>query len=139
MKRVDIIADARTWIDTPFIHQCRVRGHGGDCVAMIEWLALKYNVIDKPYRTNYGVEPMMKEILSALIESGCRRLPNAFDHKPADILFIQYRHEPQHLALSMPNNRILHGYSGAGRYVETVFNSRLEDGLRSAWEFPGIE
>lgn len=138
MTRDDIVFDARRWIGTPFKHQSRVLDHGGDCVAMVEWLGLKYGIIVEGYRTNYGPEPKMREIMQSMIDAGLERLRSIEDRLPGDVLFIQYRKEPQHLGILTPTG-IVHGYSGAGCYVETQFNSRLLDGLRSVWRWPGIE
>lgn len=139
MTRDEIVSEALTWVGTPFVHQQRVKGSGGDCVAMVEGIALKFGVIDKPYRTDYGRDPNMREILQALRDSGCIRLANAYQYRPGDVLFIQYRHEPQHLGIAMPGDKLVHGYSTAGEYVKSHFNSRLLDGLRSTWEWPGVE
>jgi len=138
VTRDEVVADARQWLGTPFMHQERVLGHGGDCVAMAEWLALRYHLIEKPFRTNYGPEPNMREIIQGMKAAGLEKLRSIDDRLPADILFIQWAKEPQHLGLLLPGNRIIHGYSTSGKYVESNLNGRLLDGLRSVWRFPGI-
>ena len=139
MKRSEVVAYARTWVGTPFVPQQRVRGHGGDCVAMVEGAGLHFGVIAKGFRTDYGPIPNMREIMQALKSSGCTRLRSINDRKPGDILFIQYSAQPQHLGILTDDNHIVHGYSMPGKYVETILNSRLLDGLRQVWRIPGIE
>ena len=140
MTRKEIVAYAMTWLGTPFVHQARVRGHGGDCVAMVEGAALHFGIIEQGYRTNYGREPKMREIIGALTSAGCRRLHSISERQAGDILFIQWASTPQHLGILTGENpeRLIHGYSGAGKYVQTNFNGRLLEGLRQVWRFPGV-
>ena len=33
--RDSIVAEARTWLDTPYLHQGRRKGHGVDCLGLV--------------------------------------------------------------------------------------------------------
>ncbi len=45
--RADIVAQARLWIGTPYVHQASVRGAGADCLGLVRGL----------WREIYGAEP----------------------------------------------------------------------------------
>lgn len=47
MSRADIVAAARGWIGTPYVHQCAVRGAGSDCLGLVRGV----------WREVYGAEP----------------------------------------------------------------------------------
>ena len=44
MKRADIVASARKWIDTPFLHQGR-NENGIDCVGLIQKVGDDFNIL----------------------------------------------------------------------------------------------
>jgi len=120
----------------------RVCGHGGDCVAMCEDIGLHFGVITEPFRTNYGRDPMMREILQALKAAGCVRRKSVELRQPADVAFVKWSNKPQHLGIISYDDRIIHGYEsrpGTGRYIETKIGQRILEGLCSVWAIPGME
>lgn len=47
MKREAVVAEARRWLGTPYLHQCSVRGIGCDCLGLLRGI----------WREVYGCEP----------------------------------------------------------------------------------
>jgi len=46
MKRIEIVNEVRTWLDTPFQHQGRLKGVACDCIGLIVGVNKKFNITD---------------------------------------------------------------------------------------------
>lgn len=135
ISRDEIIAEARTWIGTPFKHQGRLKGVGVDCVGVIVGVAKSLNILDyNP--TNYSRLPNMQVMGDALnkllIEIDIK------DAKIGDIYWMKFRESAQHLAFKTDIG-ILHATSQAKKCIETSLNDSLEKTIYKVYRFKGIE
>ena len=140
ITRMDAVAEARSWIDTPFQHQQSLKGVACDCVGLIKGVGVALGLVDyddksakaRPF-LNYRMMPdskKMREGLSAFL------VPiSVNDALPADILFLAWTKEPQHLAL-VTDLGIIHSYSGVGKVVEHSFDERWQRRVTSAYRYP---
>ncbi len=126
--REQIIAKAREWLDTPFVHQGCKKGKGCDCLGLIlgvgEELGIKFNGIPlKRYApANYSRTPnglLLKQRLDALLKKKEKK-----DIKPGDIFLMNFGSNPQHLGFfsNYENDSaalgLIHCYSQTGKVVE---------------------
>jgi len=139
----EVIDEARTWIDTPFVHQARVKGLGADCVGLIIGVAHKLKISDFDFKA-YGRQPNPEQMGHLLQENLV--LVDKLQMKPGDVLWLNLV-RPRHLAIYTDRGTIIHIDSriaprkprGAmGRCVE----HRLDDAWRrrivAVYRYPGV-
>ncbi len=112
MNRVSIIEEAKTWINTPFKHQGRLKGVGGDCISVLVGIAKKFgydkkvNFKDDVDYVNYHKMP-----LNSLLRENMDRYFDKVSFSeglPADILLFWFVRQPQHVAILLENHLIIH-------------------------------
>jgi NlpC/P60 family putative phage cell wall peptidase len=115
-----IVVEARSWVGTPYQHQCSTRGAGTDCLGLVRgvWRAvLGPEPETVPPYTDDWAEPAGQEVLlSAALR--CLR-PKALDAAaPGDVLLFRMtdRAIAKHLGIQSDLNpaRFIHAYTGHG-------------------------
>lgn len=140
MKREQVCDVALTYLDTPFHHQGRLKGVGLDCAGLVVSVAkecelYKGKVIDM---SNYSMIPDGKSLMATLIRGTSKQ--KSFDElKIGDILLMNFLRNPQHLAIYMPNNKIIHSYSTAGKVIIHDFDEQWKNRVVAVFEFQNIE
>jgi len=117
----DIVAEARTWIGTPFRWQQSAKGQGCDCKGLIAGVARAigrpegssiYAMMSAEYRR--GVDPHLL----------MRGLSELFDRvetmEPGDVLLMQTGDKAQHLGIYVGGGRMIHTYGRGPRCVIEV-------------------
>lgn len=145
-----LVAAARGWIGTPYVHQHRTRGVAADCVGLIIGAGLEAEVLDTwseeawaPHR-NYGRAPnpehMGRAIRQFLVATMIppRELP-----PDGHVAFMGWRqHLPMHLGIlaTAPDGRrtIIHAFAHIGRTVEHGFDGEWPGRVVSWWRYPGV-
>lgn len=129
----DVIAEARTWKDTPFHHQGRVRGAGVDCIGLVIGVVRALGLVDYDY-TNYGRIPnpvvMGRELAANLIRTD--RI------EPGCVLWFSFSQAPMHVGI-VTDSGLIHAFSLAGRVVETGLDQQWIDRTRGIFRIPGVE
>lgn len=137
-----IVAEARTWIGTPYIHQASIRQIGCDCLGLVRGV----------WRELVGDEPQATPAYSSTwAEAGGReQLRNAvhqyFDPidnkliKPGDLMLFRLRAKSpaKHLGIFTGNNRFIHAYDGAS-VVESAMSEFWFRRIDSSYRFPGVQ
>lgn len=156
--RADLIAEARSWIGTPWRHQAAIKGVGADCVGFVRGVAEPFVgkvPIAMDYTTTwqlYRAEPRMFREFAAR----CEEVP--LDQiNPGDILLFGFGKGPAHhcgyaapqaipgevgpgspSGIAPENFRIIHCYREAGAVVEQDLTEWWRRKLRHAFRVPGI-
>lgn len=129
----DVIAEARTWLGTPFHHQGRLKGVGVDCAGVAVGVAHALGLSDFDSR-DYGREPfngLMRATLNAHMD--------AVDNpQPGDVLLMVFLIEEQHVAILTDTDTMIHSYESAGRCVEHRYSEAWKARTRGAWRFRGL-
>jgi NlpC/P60 family putative phage cell wall peptidase len=114
-----LIAEARSWIGTPFMHAARVKSVGIDCggLVMASARAVGLRFIDT---TNYSTECSRgdSENLVKGILLFCDEIPIT-ERQPGDILLFRARSLPLHMAVLVSDTLFVHAYQSAGKACET--------------------
>ncbi len=133
--REEIVAEARTWKGTPFVHQGRLKGRGVDCLGVVAMVGRALGLTDYD-RTDYGRLPnprrMRAELKAHLVE-----IPLAAA-KPGDVVHLSWGSDPMHLGILTPEG-ILHAYSLVPAVVEHPVDGAWRAKMRFAYRFPGVE
>ena len=140
-SREDIVAAARAWIGTPYVHQASSRGAGTDCLGLVRGV----------YRDLYGEEPEIPPPYSAdwaeatgsetLAEAARRHLHerSVSARREGDLLLFRIRHHgpARHAAIASGSERMIHAYSGHN-VVESQLGSFWLGRLAYVFSFPGV-
>ena len=123
----DIVAEARTWLDTPWRHQGRVKHIATDCLGMVGGIAANLGLVSSdrwlgdPVFAGYGRIPQTAPLLD-----GCARyLEPVAKHliTRGDVLLMSFTEvrTPQHFAIVSELNPIyiIHAYAQRRKVVET--------------------
>lgn len=143
IERDAIVAEARTWIGTPWRHQARVKGVGVDCIGFVGGVALALGVReaadwygDRSLR-GYGRTPVPETLLDA-----CDRFLDRIliaSRGIGDVLVMGFRHGPQHFAIvsGLTPDHIIHAYAQRRAVVETPATLPNAQVVR-AYRFRGV-
>jgi NlpC/P60 family putative phage cell wall peptidase len=140
-SRVSIVAEARSWLGTPYQHQASIKGAGCDCLGLVRgvWRAFYGGEPERapPYTPDWaetlGAETLYLAARRNLvaIEIGAARAGDV-------LLFRMHADAPmKHAAILSAPDRIVHAYWG-----RAVVESRLSPWWRgraaAAFSFPGV-
>ena len=64
--RDQVVAEALSWIDTPFVHAAEVKGVGVDCVHLVKAIGQKYALVQDGDLPAYGTTPDPKQMREEL-------------------------------------------------------------------------
>ena len=131
MDRGAMISSARACLGTPFHHQGRVVGVGLDCIGVVV-VALRAVGREVRDRGDYGVRPDGASLVRALEEHGAVAVS---DIQAGDVLVFRYDHQPQHVALAVSGEAMIHSFAPAGRVVETGIGAYWRRRLVGSWRF----
>jgi NlpC/P60 family putative phage cell wall peptidase len=142
-NRSAIVAEARSWIGTPYRHQASVKGIGCDCLGLVRgvWRALLGPEPERP--PPYARDWAEAAAQESLAEAAARHLvpladPNAF--APGDVLLFRYRerYTAKHAAIVTAADLMVHAHDGAA-VAEVAISPWWRRRLAFAYRFPGLE
>ncbi len=133
MPAENFIAQARTWIGTPFRHQGRAKNVGVDCAGVLLGAAWELGLPIEDF-PRYSHEPdpaVLREYLAS-------QLAPVSPPAPGDVLLMKFgKSPPTHLALRTDIG-LLHAYAPARKVVETSLDEYLASCIVQAWRFPWL-
>lgn len=145
-----LVAAARSWMGTPYVHQHRTKGQAVDCVGLIIGAGLEADVLptwspeDWAPHSAYGRAPnpehmsrAIRQFLSPLDLDRAEAAPDSA------VAFMGWRdHLPMHLAImaTAPDGRrtMIHAFAHIGRVVEHGFDGEWPSRVVSWWRYPGV-
>ncbi len=129
-----VVAEARSWLGTPFHHQGRLKGIGGDCIGLVIGVANALNISDYNI-TNYSRLPN-GDLLKGLLELHLDKVAIA-DRQIGDIGLFKFEREPQHVGV-FSDIGIIHNYQQVKQCVEHGFDSVWQQRLLAVFRFKGV-
>ncbi|MGE0410261.1 MAG: NlpC/P60 family protein [Amphiplicatus sp.] len=145
LRRAAILAAARSWLGTPYVHQASAKGQGTDCLGLIRglWREL-YGTEPEPappYTPDWteraqrkGEEPLLAAARRHLVEIP----PEA--RRPGDVLVFRVARDgpAKHCGVLTAQDRFIHAYAGR-EVVESWLNRWWIERLAGVFSFPGAE
>ena len=141
MTPEDIIAEARSWIGTPYAHQGSLKGVGCDCIGLVAgiWRALigPLPLTLPPYAPDWAEvakgEPMAEAARTHLVEKPLGAV------EPADVLL--FRWQPgvaaKHVAIASRSGFMIHAHDGAS-VSEVALSPGWRRKLAYRFSFPDL-
>lgn len=136
-----IVAEARLWLGTPYVHQAATRGAGCDCLGLLRGVwrgVLGPEPETVPAYTRDWSESAGQEVLWA---AAARWLaPAGAELTEGDVLLFRMRDEAvaKHLGIAAPGvagPAVIHAYSGHG-VVESPLGPALTRRIVARFRFP---
>lgn len=131
----EIVAEARRWLGTPFVHGGRDRA-GVDCVGLLVVVARALRI---PHEDTlaYPRRPAAGFVLPSLVAAG---LSEADEVGPGRVLVFRSSVSGfvYHVGIAAEHEgrrTVIHATEPPGRVVEVTFAGRLADSLDSVWSF----
>lgn len=139
--RTLIIAEARTWIGTPYQHQASLKGVGCDCLGLVRgvWRTVIGEELERapPYAPDWaeasGRETLAEAATRHLIRIECDACA------PGDVLLFRWRAGllAKHAAIATARDKMVHAHGGAS-VAEVFIAPWWRRRLAYAFRFPGI-
>lgn len=115
--REAIVAEARAWIGTPYLHRASVRGAGADCLGLVRgvWRAVLGPEPEAlpPYAPDWAEAGQAETLAQTALRHMRPVAPEAA--QVGDVLLFRFRaHLPaKHAAILSAPGRMIHAYDGA--------------------------
>lgn len=136
----EVIAEAYTWMGTPWRHQHRAKGVAVDCAGLVIGVARELGLVAPDFDfTGYGRQA--DGTLLAVCERFMQRIPR--DQMAAgDVLVLAVESDPQHMGVLVPYRHgglaLVHASSAARKVVETRVMFARTFVFRAAFRLPGV-
>ena len=136
-----IIAIARSWTGTPYLHQASAKGHGADCLGLIRGV----------WRELYGAEPERAPPYTPdwnerhfaggeepLLDAARRNLIAVEEAAPGHVLVFRIvaAGPAKHCGVLTEEDRFIHAYAGRS-VLESWYSRWWKERLAGAFAFPG--
>ena len=138
-SRDDIIAEARSWLGTPWHHQASVKGVGCDCIGFVRGVAERFlgpipmELDYAPTWHLYRAEPRMY----LGFRKRCEEIHPA-DALPGDILLFGVGKGPAHHCAYFAPRGLIHCYREAGRVVEHALSPEWQARVRHGFRWSEV-
>ncbi|MHA6268025.1 NlpC/P60 family protein [uncultured Aliiroseovarius sp.] len=139
---VAIVAEARAWLGTPYVHQASCKGAGSDCLGLVRgvWRAVlgEEPIKVPPYTQDWseasGLESLWDNARAHLIEKPMSQA------NPGDVVLFRMRGGAvaKHLGILTqvdPSSSFIHAYSGHG-VVESTLSTPWARRVVACFAFP---
>jgi cell wall-associated NlpC family hydrolase len=127
-----MLAAARSALATPFHHQGRLVGAGLDCIGLVV-ISLRAGGIMVRDRLDYERAPRVGLLSSVLLAHGAQKVAAM---QAGDVLLFAIRGLPQHVALCVSDDVMIHAYAPAAQVVETRLGEVWQRRLLGIYRFP---
>jgi NlpC/P60 family putative phage cell wall peptidase len=128
-----VVAEARSWIGTPYHHLAAVKGVGVDC-AMLTWSV--FNALDlfevpdpRPYPHEWHLHRSEERFLLSF-ETWAHRVEAP---RPGDIALFRYGRTVSHSGILTSTTTMVHAYIGLGCWEESLDAADYAERLHSFW------
>ena len=139
--RLDVIECARSFLETPFHHQARLKGVGVDCVGLVIGVARELGLVAPDF--DVDAYPRTPDGTSLMHLVNLHMTPIAHEAmQPGDVVVVSFDRDPQHLGILGDYRHgglsIIHAAGNAGRVIETrlMFSSAMT--FVAALALPGV-
>lgn len=116
-QRAAVVAEAMSWLHTPYIHHARVKGAGTDCAqilcAVFEACGLVPHVDPGHYARDWHLH-RSEEVYAGWLARYARPLADDEQPQPGDIALFRFGRCFSHGGIVVDGGLILHAYLGRG-------------------------
>jgi len=137
MQRETIVAEARQWLATPYMHQASVKGQGADCLGLVRGVWRKLYGTEPERVPNYSVD--WGEVSGRgdmLVASRFVEVPIA-EAALGDLILFRWKNAQvaKHAGILTTDVHFIHAYEKSG-VVESYLGSQWRNRIVGAFSFP---
>ncbi len=141
-QRAAIVAEALTWLDTPFHHQARLKGVGVDCINLLAGVfaavGLVPDVVLPAYAPDWHMHNDEQRFLAGLSQYA-DPLPLGEPGLPGDVVMFRYGRHAAHGAIVTAWPQVIHAWKDTERVVLTEADSGpLAGRFAGIWRIRGV-
>lgn len=119
VERAAVVAEARTWLGTPYHVGAKLKGVGVDCaqllVAVYEALGLVEDVVLEPYNAEWFLHRTDEKFLAG-VAAYCTRVGGlTVPVLPGDLVLFRYGRAVSHGAIAVDSGMVVHAVRQVGR------------------------
>jgi NlpC/P60 family putative phage cell wall peptidase len=136
-----IVALARAWIGTPYVHQASCRGAGTDCLGLLRGLWREFHGAEPEAVPPYSADWSETTGDETLLAAAGRHLLTVTDPAPGDVVVLRMmqRGPAKHVGIlgkcAPDGSTLIHAYSGHG-VVESPFGPAWARRVAGTFRFP---
>jgi cell wall-associated NlpC family hydrolase len=133
MTREEVLAEARSWLNTPYHHQGRIKGAGVDCGQLLLAVYAAVGIIPDTEVGNYSNEWHLhrdEERYLGWVEKFAHQVETP---KPGDIALFKFGRCVSHGAIVVQWPLVLHSYIRQGCVLTLATGDELNGRLHSFW------
>lgn len=142
--RAEVVAEAMTWLGTPYHDMACVKGVGVDCAMLVFGVAkavgLAPNVehSDLPAYSPAAHVYNKGFLLDEIVKFGCVEVP-LNKAEPGDILLFEYYNTIAHAGIKVSDHEVIHAVKRPGLVCKVDISGNVEQTLRLAYRFPKVQ
>lgn len=135
VTRSEVVAEARTWLETPYRHQGRLKGVAVDCAGLVLGVVRALGMECRDVE-GYAKRPdgTLKDIVYSQtlpVEPGCEAA--------GDVVVFHWDNDPVHLAILTSKDSIIHAFAINREVCEHGINERWRRQIAAFRKIPGVE
>jgi NlpC/P60 family putative phage cell wall peptidase len=140
LLRAAIVAEAYSWVGTPYHHQAMLRGIGVDCAMLPIGVYRAFGFLTdfdpRPYPVEWHLHHDDERFIKALETVGARRVDQP---QPGDIAMFKYGRTASHGSIVVTpgaegvHMKFIHSYIGRGCVESELFEDDYASRLHSYW------
>lgn len=145
IHRAAIVAEARSWLGTPYQHQARLKGAAVDCIGLVIGVARAVGAVAPDFDFNgYSRQPdgvsLLREcdlLMAGRVEEGAMR--------PGDVIVTRYAKDPCHFGIltdypagGLAVVHALGSRDGRGAVIEHRLSQASAHRFVTAYRLPGV-
>jgi cell wall-associated NlpC family hydrolase len=132
-----IVAAARGWLGTPWVHQGRSKGQGVDCAGLVIGVAHELGL------STFDVTGYSRQPDGSSLQGYCdAHLDQVLVARPGDVALMRFADEPQHLAIFGDyvhgGLSLVHAYMRARAVVEHGLDDLWRSRVLAVYRFKGV-
>ena len=137
-QRAAVVAEAMTWLRTPYHHHARIKGAGVDCAQL---LCAVFEACGLVARVETGFYPVdwhlhhSRELFSEWLAAHARALQRDTPALPGDVWLFRYGRTFSHGAIYVGDGLLVHSYIGRGVILSRFDEEPLQGRDIQRWSF----
>lgn len=130
--REDVVAEARTWVGTPYHHAANIKGVGVDCAFLLIEVYCGLGVAPRFDPRPYKAQWFLHRGETIYLDWLAKYAHQVEAPQPGDVLMFNFGRHAAHGAIVIDADTMVHAYMTAGR-VQFDNPRQLADQFHSAW------
>jgi cell wall-associated NlpC family hydrolase len=138
-QQTAVVVEARSWLNTPWHHMARVKGHGVDCAMFLAEVYERAGLVPHLEPEYYPQQWYLHRSEEVFLQWVEKFASGVDDPQPGDVALYNYGRCVSHGAIIVEwPNAVIHAFSPAGRVVMShAFEGEMERRFVGVWRLRG--